>query len=126
MPATGPSTQSIWPYSHIYSARLPVRAKRAGRLAFHHVVAAAAGGQADMDAVEPAGLRLQVRRQRVVGGGAIGEQRLALALRRGDDGKEQRYVGRRAPVALVGVPAAPVRELHRQAPVRGQWRIGAA
>src|ERR1700730_9510863 len=94
--------------------RLLVRPERAGRLAGQHLVAAAAGAEADMQALERIDACLQRLRQCLVGGGAVGEEALPLAAGSRLPREEQRDVGRRTAIARVGVPATAVRELHGQ------------
>jgi hypothetical protein len=111
---------------HRLALRPLVRRKRAGRLARQYGIAAAVGAEADMQALERIDARLQCRRQRLVGSGAIGEQGLTLAPGHRLHREEQRDVGRRTTVALIGMPAAAMRELHGQHAVRGQRRVGLA
>ena len=119
MPTNGPSSQSIWPYSHRYSARRPVTGwtratgwrcellvRRQPRGVSPASTASRRGRRwADMQALERIDARLERRRQCLIGRGAVGEQRLALAVRHRQHRKEQRDIGRRAAIALVGVPA---------------------
>ena len=57
--------------------RARVRRLLGDGLARQHGVSHAAGARLAVQALQPVDLRLQMRRQRGVGGGAVGEQRLA-------------------------------------------------
>ena len=104
--------------------RALVGGEGARRPAGQRRVARAARAGLGMQAFQRIDPRLEIGRQRVVGQRAAGEQGLAALRRHRRHGVEQRDVGRRAAVALVGVPALAMRVLHRQLAVGSERRLG--